>query len=57
MNVRPTVERGAKKMPSVSTIPARMNVVARMASGETELPVQVLATMEYFDHIFLYFAI
>ena len=34
-----------------------MNAVARMASGETELAVQVLATMQYFDHINLYFAI
>ena len=45
MNVRPTQEKSAPKMPSVSTIPARMNAVAKMVSLETELNVQVLATM------------
>ena len=49
MNVRLMVVISAPKMPNVSTILARINVVAKMVSVETDLHVQVLAAMVQFN--------
>ena len=46
MNVRLAVEITAPKMPNVSTIPALMNVVAKMVSAETDSGAQVLTAVE-----------